>query len=310
MSKSRREFLKEFLALAGVAATVAVYRWQKSHSSAPDTDSSAPEILLTESGFEMVHVKNGEFIMGCNNCGLDNGPAFAVLLTRSYYVSKYAVTFEQYDAYCEETGRSLLDDNGWGRGDVPVFGVNWYDTVEYCNWLSEKEGLTPCYRHGSRRIIWERDANGYRMPTEAEWEYAAKDRGSNKQYWYAGSDDADKVAWYADNSDGHPRPVGQKMPNELGLYDMSGNVREFCWDRYDTDTYLFQVGNTASVDPQGLPGAFTYEGLNHPNIVLRGGDCLSSADELRVTARGYDVPLDRGMYGIRLLRNGLKVEDV
>ena len=306
MSKSRREFLKEFLALAGVVGAAAVFRWYKSRSSVPDVESSVPQILTTDSGFEMVHVENGEFMMGCNDCGFDEQPMFTVLLIWSYYVNKFQVTFEQYDAYCEETGRPLLDDGGWGRGDVPVFGVSWFDTIEYCNWLSEKEGLTLCYREGSRRVIWEREANGYRMPTEAEWEYAAKGRASNEQHWYAGSDDPDEVAWYADNSDGRPHPVGQKKPNELGLYDMSGNVREFCWDRYDTDSYLYQVGNTASVDPLGLPGAYTYSNSNHPNIVLRGGDCLSPADELRVTSRGYDVPVDYGMYGIRLVRNGAR----
>jgi sulfatase modifying factor 1 len=305
MSKrSRREFLREILALAGVAASVAAFRWckSKSQSSSPADESSAPETLVTDSGFEMVYLEDGTFQMGCSGCQRDERPVHTVILNWSCYIARYAVTFDQYDTYCEETGRPLLDDGGWRRGDIPVFGLNWYDAVEYCNWLSEKEGLTPCYHQGSRRMSWKREANGYRLPTEAEWEYAAKGGPLSEGTSYPGSDDPDEVAWYADNSDGRPHPVGQKAPNELGLYDMSGNIWEFCWDRYAWNYYIY-CGDPV-VDPKG------FAPFNHPNVVLRGGSFLSSAYELRVEARGYDVPTDRGMYGIRLARTGEKAEDV
>ncbi len=299
--RSRREFMKELLALAGVGASIAVFRWYKSQSSSPEEEAPEPEVLVTDSGFEMVHVEAGEFEMGCIGCARDERPMHTVILTWSFYIAKYALTFAQYDAYCEESGRPLLDDGGWGRGNIPVIGLNWYDAVEYCNWLSEKEGLTPCYREGERVVAWERETSGYRLPTEAEWEYAAKGGPLSKHYAYPGGDDPDKVAWYADNSDGQPHPIGQKTPNELGLYNMGGNVREFCWDRYAWNMYLY-CGDPV-VDPRGF-GAGT-----HPNIVIRGGDFESPVDELRVEARGYDVPTGRGMYGIRLVRNGGQVKD-
>jgi formylglycine-generating enzyme required for sulfatase activity len=260
--------MKELLALAGVGASIAVFRWCKSQSSAPEDESSAPEVLVTDGGFEMVHVEAGEFEMGCVGCARDERPMHTVILTQSFYIAKYAVTFEQYNAYCEETGRLLVDGNRWAQDNVPVFGLSWYDAVEYCNWLSEKEGLTPCYGEGDLRPSWVQEADGYRLPTEAEWAYAAKGGALGKaQYVYPGSDDADEVAWYADNSDGRPQPVGGKMPNELGLYDMSGNVREFCWDRYAWNFYLY-CGDPV-VDPRGA------NPTQHPNIVLRGGDCMS-----------------------------------
>ena len=148
---------------------------------------------------------------------------------------------------------------------------------------------------------WDRAANGYRLPTEAEWEYAARGGPFSGGTLYPGSDVPNEVAWYADNSGGQPHPVGQKTPNELGLYDMGGNVWEFCWDRYAWNFYLY-CGDPV-VDPDG------FAPFNHPNVVLRGGHFLSNVDELRVTARGYDVPTDYGMYGIRLTRSAKRVED-
>ncbi len=302
-TRSRRAFMKELLALAGIGASIGVFRWYKSQSSPPEEELPGPEVLVTDSGFEMVHVVDGEFEMGCAGCARDERPMHRVILTWSFYIAKYVLIFAQYDAYCEESGRPLLDDGGWGRGNIPVFGLNWYDAVEYCNWLSEKEGLTPCYRQGERRMIWTRDADGYRLPTEAEWEYAAKGGPLNEEYHaYPGSNDPDEVGWYADNSDEQLHPVGQKTPNELGLYDMSGNVYEFCWDRYGWNFYL-ECGDPVT-DPRG------FGILEHPNIVLRGGDYTSPVDDLRVEARYYDVPTDRGIYGIRLVRNGVQVDDV
>ncbi len=314
MSKrSRREFLKELLALGGVAASVAVLRWYKSGSSESANEASAPETLLTDSGVEMMHIEAGEFIMGCGDCKPNEQPVHTVILTHSFYLARHTVTFEQYNAYCGQTGQPLMDDRGWGH-DVPMFGLNWFDAVEYCNWLSEREGLIPCYGERSRSsnnsIIWDYEADGYRLPTEAEWEYAARGGPSNQDYFYPGSDDPNEVAWYADNSDGRPHPVGQKMPNALGLYDMSGNVSEFCWDLYTTEYYRYITGNLPAVDPLGMERMHTYSAATRPNISLRGGNFMSPVDELRVTARGYDVPLHYGMYGIRLARTGAKKEDV
>jgi formylglycine-generating enzyme required for sulfatase activity len=149
------------------------------------------------------------------------------------------------------------------KGDnLPVETVSWYDCIEYCNKRSLKEGLKPYYNIDRDKkdldntneidnIKWtvttNAGANGYRLPTEAEWEYAAGGGRMSKSYSYSGGNDVDKVAWYwrnsgekyltgewlwvnLQNNNNKTKPVGGKEPNELGLYDMSGNVREWCWD--------------------------------------------------------------------------------
>jgi formylglycine-generating enzyme required for sulfatase activity len=120
--------------------------------------------------------------------------------------------------------RELMGNNpSYFKGDnLPVENVNWYEAIEYCNKRSVKEGLAPVYRGSGNSITCDWSANGYRLPTEAEWEYAAK--GGNKNfltYVYAGSNTVDAVAWYGGNS---THPVGTKAPNDLGIYDLSGNV--------------------------------------------------------------------------------------
>ena len=116
---------------------------------------------------------------------------------------------------------------------LPVESVSWYDSVRFCNKLSELKGLRPAYSFGSGdepEVSLDLEANGYRLPTEAEWEYAAR---GGQDYLYAGSDTASEVGWYNSNSGGSTHPVGTLSANGFGLYDMSGNVWEWCNDRYD-----------------------------------------------------------------------------
>jgi len=116
-------------------------------------------------------------------------------------------------------------DSSRGIGDnYPVNKVSWFDAVEYCNALSRKEGLTPCYSGSDNSIRYNFNANGYRLPTETEWENAARGGNSSRGYTYAGGNNAGNVGWYEDNSNSKTHPVEQKQANELGLYDMSGNV--------------------------------------------------------------------------------------
>ncbi|PRZ32746.1 formylglycine-generating enzyme required for sulfatase activity [Antricoccus suffuscus] len=131
--------------------------------------------------------------------------------------------------YADVTG----ERPGTTRGDrVPVEGVSWWDAVRYCNLLSAQAGLSDAYRIIGDDVKWDTSADGYRLPTEAEWEYACRAGTTTARYG-----DLDAIAWYRHNSDGRPRDVGGKEPNHWGLHDTLGNVWEWCWDFYDPKVY-------------------------------------------------------------------------
>lgn len=259
-----------------------------------------------ESLYETVPVEGGNFKMGSED-GRDNEKPVHEVHLESFHIGKYPVTFDLYDRFCESTGQDKPKDKGWGRGRRPVIYVNWYDAVEFANWLSEQEGLEKVYRVVSSKdgksisANWER--NGYRLPTEAEWEYAARGggqvrmdaaRGGNqsKRFTYAGSNELDEVGWYEKNAAGKTHPVGEKKANELGIYDMSGNVWEWCWDWYDSNYYK----KSAKENPQG-PDSGSYR-------VRRGGAWLLTPRHCRVAYRPTWYPTIRSNYvGFRLVRS-------
>ena len=287
---------REFLVKAGLVASATVLSGCRPRVVIPVTATppGGPSNVGTVTDLsEMVLVDAGSFRMGSEEGNRDEKPVHAVELTRAFYIGQYKVTFDQYDAFCNDTGRDLQDDRGWGRGDRPVIGLNWYDATAYCNWVSDQAGLDRCYYGEREDLAWDLLADGYRLPTEAEWEYAARGGQFSRGYLYAGSNDPNDVAWFADNSGGKTHPVGQKEPNELELYDMSGNVWEFCWDWYAWNYYIFI---TPLDDPLGA------NPIQHPNRSMRGGFFSSDQFDIRCTRRGYDVPLRAGDKGLRLVR--------
>ncbi len=255
---------------------------------------------------EMVLVERGTFTMGDEFGDLwryDCSPVHQVTLTYDFHMGKYEVTFDEYDTFCSATGRSKPRDQGWGRGQRPVINVSWWDAIAYCNWLSQKEGLPVAYRllgEASQGQMLDANGNvttditkviGYRLPTEAEWEYAARGGKHHSPYKYSGSDNVAEVAWYTGDfqSGWKTYGVGMKRPNALRIYDMSGNVREWCsdWWYYYTET----------------PKTNPYNSTAGSYRVHRGGDFGCSVVFLRVAYRSRYSPTYTGYYlGFRICR--------
>jgi len=231
----------------------------------------------------MVFVEGGTFTMGSNDGGKNEKPPHRVTVN-SFMIGKYEVTQTLWESVM---GSNPSGDKGSNK---PVENVSWYDVIEFCNKMSEKEGLTNAYKMDKKRkdpnnsdkkdnkkwlVTCDFNSNGYRLPTEAEWEYAAKGGNKSKEYSYSGSNDLNEVGWYWGNSEIGCNKVGTKQPNELGIYDMSGNLMEWCWD-------------------------FIY-GSNH---VVRGGSWNATEGLCRVAYRGSFAPgLGYSWLGLRLVRS-------
>ncbi|THV32919.1 formylglycine-generating enzyme family protein [Glycomyces buryatensis] len=143
-----------------------------------------------------------------------------------YRIGACPVTQEEYAAVTGEHPSAAKGDR------LPVESVSWLDTVAFCNALSEREGLTPAYALDGANVHWNTAADGYRLPAEAEWEYACRAGTTGPRYG-----DLDEIAWYRGNSDERPHEVGTKLPNDWGLHDTLGNVWEWCFDLYDPEVY-------------------------------------------------------------------------
>jgi formylglycine-generating enzyme required for sulfatase activity len=225
----------------------------------------------------------------------DEHPQHSVTISKAFYLCDHEVTQGEWQAIMGTTVSSIASANGWNTNgvgaDYPMYYVSWSDAIEYCNRLSQKEGLTPYYSGSGDAIRCNFAATGYRLPTEAEWEWAAKGGGKDlMMYIYSGSNNLDSVGWYDDNTGNTTHQVKTKTANSLGLYDMSGNVWEWCWDWYGA----YPSGSIT--DPTGAASG-SYR-------VIRGGCWSYDASDCRSVFRGGDGPSFRSCgLGFRVCRS-------
>jgi len=228
-----------------------------------------PRVVATKLGIEMVLIPAGEFVMGDDDGEDDERPAHKVKVA-AFYIDRFEVTQK---AYTSLTGANRSRHRGDER---PAEQVTWLDAARYCNSRSAKEGLKPCYNLTT--LACDFAADGYRLPTEAEWERACR-AGTTSDYAF-GTDPRHlrQHAWFKANAQGTTHPVGQKQASPWGLYDMQGNVSEWCNDFYDEAFYPA----SESENPRG-PASGKYR-------VLRGGNWDSSETTCRSSARHFEAP--------------------
>ena len=241
-----------------------------------------PGALAAPTG--MVLVEGGTFQMGSPEWD-DTAPAHSVTVN-NFYMGIHEVTQQEWVAF-------MGNNPSWIKGEeLPVEQVTWDDAIDYCNARSLTEGLTPVYTRDGNMVSWDAGANGYRLPTEAEWEYAASGGGNAVQaFRYSGSNTLDEVGWYDRNGDRTTHVGGSKAPNSLGLYDMSGNVWEWCWDWYDSGFYR----NSPPANPIGPDTG--------SERVIRGGSWAFDDESCLIRHRGNRPPNTRICIGFRLVRN-------
>ena len=209
---------------------------------------------------EMVTVEGGTFTMGDTSfeAGKDEQPTHQVTL-KTFKIAKTETTVAQWKTFCNATGRAMPQAPEWGWIDShPIVNINYSDALDYCNWLSEKM-----------------DAE-YRLPTEAEWEYAARGGKLSKGTNYSGTNFLFNTGWYDSNSNEQTQSVANKIPNELGIYDMSGNAVEWCKDWYGS------YSSATQTNPKGATTG-TYR-------VIRGGGLADTDTDCRVATRDFIPP--------------------
>jgi formylglycine-generating enzyme required for sulfatase activity len=267
----------------------------------------------------LVFIPAGSFKMGRDVKGRDYAPSRGVKITKGFWIGKYEITQKQYR---DLKGTNPCTESRYGEGDsLPLFNVSWYDAVEFCNELSLKHGLKPYYnisKNGTdddnisahddvkREVTVNKDSDGFRLPTEAQWEYACMGTKLSDFYWGNNQswDGAGAYAWHMFNAGRKNysrgrfwwvkyhkvQKPGQKRPNLFGVYDMSGNVAEWCFDRY-TPSYP----SSEKEDPDGGDNEFRYR-------VVRGGSILDSPKDLAGYKRWPVEPFEKtGTNGIRVV---------
>lgn len=266
-------------------------------------DSKVKPVVTNGAGMKLVLIPAGAFRMGAtatDNAAMESErPSHLVRLGRPFYIGAHEVTRGQFDAVMkgsaqrEWSGDIAAEDSA---ELLPADEIAWPEAIAFCNQLSIHEGLTPCYRlvDGSRVVLT--SGNGYRLPSEAQWEYACRAGTSTRYYFGDSPHDLSDFAWYRGGVEQPltgPQPVGRKKPNHWGLYDMLGNVSEWCWDDYDPLHYHY----TELVDP-------VHQGTQDFVKSVRGGNWCSPAETCRVSYRAgnrIDHPLGRRCMGLRVV---------
>jgi formylglycine-generating enzyme required for sulfatase activity len=258
----------------------------------------------TKASLHLTLVKPGRFLMGSNdeNAVGDEKPVHEVYFDTPFYIGTFPITQAQWEAVFPDYNPS--DFKGT---ELPVENVSWHDIVDG----SQKDGppeafLTRINRQLKNYPNW--TGYAFRLPTEAEWEYAAKgghlapqdfdQNTATKDLYpeYAGSDELEKAAWYSENSNRSTHPVGRKQANELGLFDLSGNVWEWCTDAFDRNIYKKRAGEAPIESPE------VKATKDRPLRVLRGGSWFHSARFCRLSFRYFYDPGSRGInFGFRLV---------
>jgi len=236
-------------------------------------------------GRGMVRVEGGTFIRRTRS-----------VTVSSFYMDTHLVTQREWTELMGTTARQQRDrfepwtDMSREGDNYPMYFVNWFEAAEFANRRSARSGLTPAYAISGTNVRWNRGASGYRLPTEAEWEFAARGGTVCRGYfWYSGSHAAEDVAWHVGNSGRSAQPVGMLRPNALGIYDMSGNVWEWVWDWHGP------LEREPQTDPAGAPSG-SYR-------VLRGGSWLDASTLARSSRRsGSDPSFHWLVVGFRLVR--------
>lgn len=301
------------------AAIIILFFTVMTSLSAPEK-GARPKITEKRAGsITLVYIPAGSFRMGRDVKESDHSPSRPVRITKGYWIGKYEITQKQYRDVTEDTPCA---GSRYGEGDeLPVFNVSWYEAVEFCNALSLKHGLKPYYIISKDmpepmnvspfdefrwRVTVDRDADGFRLPTEAEWEYACMGTKLSDFYWgdNCSWEGSGAYAWHMFNAGQRSyskgrfwwvkyhrvKKPGQKKCNAFGLYDMSGNVGEWCYDRY-----AGSYPQAERDDPEVDDIEFRYR-------VARGGSLLDAPRDLAGYKRWPAGPFEKtGTNGIRVV---------
>jgi serine/threonine protein kinase/formylglycine-generating enzyme required for sulfatase activity len=267
---------------------------------------------VTTEGHTMAVIPAGSFAMGSPESDPDRQPDETLhdkRIDRPFALSTAAVTRDQYVRFVQDRPDDAYDVTKFEAvqavvktDDSPITGVNWYDAAAYCNWLSEQEGIPEdqwCYERnddgkfaaGMRAKPGYQTLRGYRLPSEAEWEYACRAGATTRRYYGHSDELLDRYAWYVDNGQNHTWPVGEKKPNDFGLFDMHGNVWTWCHESYS------RYGNDEEDEGDEAAVADTV------SRVLRGGSFFVTARYVRSASRFFLQPDGRnGSFGFRVAR--------